>query len=105
MPKFVSRHIEIEAVLFDGHNHAEMLSFAGEGVTLLGDPGNYTQVNVHTLNGTVELLRTHWLIRGENDYYPCDPDTFDRRWMLATGEVDRTGAPIVPAITADPDAV
>jgi hypothetical protein len=82
--KYKSKPAEIEAIKYTGDNKDEIYKFAGEAVTpYYGSDG---KVMVHTLNGSVELLLNHYIIKGKNDFYPCDPDTFESRWEPNGGD-------------------
>lgn len=37
-------------------------------------------VRVPTLNGWAMAFVGHYVVKGPNDFYPCDPDTFAARW-------------------------
>lgn len=39
-------------------------------------------VHVPTINGPANAFVGHYVIRGPNDFYPCDPDTFQNRWRI-----------------------
>lgn len=77
--RYRSKPVEVEAVQYIIGEEETIYKFGGEAVTFYGPEGT-EGIKVHTLNGSVELLPDHWLVKGPNDFYPCDPDTFAARW-------------------------
>ena len=75
-PKDTAR---VEAMLFTKETADEAEAWSG------GDVCNYEEWGrVKTLEGWVDLPYGHYLIKGTNDeFYPCDPDVFENRWMEA----------------------
>lgn len=79
--KFHSRPIEVEAVQWQGDNLQEIIDLGQTDIDVsAGGVEHEWDITVHTNNGDVPLPVTHWLIRGLNDCYPCDPKTFEQRW-------------------------
>lgn len=81
MPRFRKKPVVIEAVLFDGANHAEVSAFT-EGNFCAVDPedrGDDPEVTANVfdiLHSTwVGVKDGQWVIRGvRGEFYPCDPD-------------------------------
>lgn len=74
--RYRSKPVEVEAMLVTKTNHAEVAAWCGGyvGGTATG------RVCVATINGGVYANEGHYVVKGPNDFYPCDPDTFASRW-------------------------
>ena len=78
---YVSRPVQIKAVQWDGSEQAfnDIMELGGSSIVAIrAEDGPL--IRIHTNNGPADLYRDHWLIKGEFDCYPCDPQTFQKRW-------------------------
>ena len=77
--KFRKRPLEVEALLWTGHNTADMEAF-------LESPRNgYFAGNcllrIQTLEGTMTCLPGNWVVKGiRGEYYPCQAGVFDQTY-------------------------
>lgn len=93
MTIYHSKPATIEAWLYDGskQSRADLLErLAHDGRVEVAD-GHFALM-VRTNNGWVELKPEHYLIRGVDDFYPCDPKTFEARWNRASVDYTSAGA-------------
>lgn len=73
MPKFRKKPVVIEAIQFDGQNHAAIKEFmAAPHARSRGE-----QLYISTLEGVMTASAGDWIIRGvSGEFYPCKPDVF-----------------------------
>lgn len=75
--RYRSKPAEVEAVLVTDDNTQAVADWCeGEAITFGGGPA----VWVHTINGEASAITGEYVVRGPNDFYPCDADTFAQRW-------------------------
>ena len=69
----------IEAMQVNGYDDLRAaLAWAGNSLRQVSPK----LVEVHTLEGWVELSLNSFLIKGTSgEFYPCDPDIFRARWV------------------------
>lgn len=73
MSKYRKKPIEVEAVLFDGHNYGDVLNLRGSCRTMLVDG----KVGIETLEGTMTANPGDYIIKGvAGELYPCKPEIF-----------------------------
>lgn len=79
--KFRKKPVEVEAVLWTGHNLVEAITFVNtEDVVARGD-----KFEIVTLEGTMTASPGDWIIRGvHGEFYPCKPDIFDETYEPVT---------------------
>lgn len=89
MAKFRKKPVEIEAVQFTGGNYDEVKAFGGSavcGVDGIGfldhdpkfDKAKLIFFSVFTLDGTMDLFKGNWLVRGvKGEFYPVRADIFE----------------------------
>ena len=71
---------QVEAMLFDSSTAMDALKWAGD--SLRGRTSRTWLVD--TLEGWVDIPFGHYLIKGTHgEFYPCDPDVFEKRWQEA----------------------
>lgn len=100
MTQYVSKPATVEAWRYNGRVEtavalAERVNGSGFGpVDEAGDRSWIQQTSTHpvalfvqTNNGPAEVRPGHYLIRGVDDFYPCDPETFATRWEEDEDEV------------------
>ena len=85
MPRFRKRPVEVEAVQWNGTNHAEIADFLGGDIfdstwdwefTEMPNP-KYHAVRLDTLEGSMLARVGDWIIKGvQGEHYPCKPDIF-----------------------------
>ena len=74
--------IEIEAIIWDGCRWNEICDFCENKVVWIWAEGHkwdgdYMQVSIPTLEGTMVANIGDYIIRGvKGEYYPCKPDVF-----------------------------
>ena len=70
----------VKAVLFTQKNCLDLSHGWAAGQIYYS--GVEQQWRVNTLEGWVHIPFGHYLIQGMNgEFYPCDPDVFQKRWM------------------------
>lgn len=107
MPKYRSKPVEIEAMRWvpdaprnatDGERTADRIvawvNANGGKAWFSRHGGNpavaaVPSIAVHTLNGTAYAAPGHYVVKGPNDFYPCDADTFRSRWELLADAPER----------------
>lgn len=81
MAKFRKKPVVIEAVQWDGtiEGGNEIIDWAGNKVFWL--KGWTSRLVIDTLEGTMEVGRKDWVIRGvAGEFYPCKPDIFEKTY-------------------------
>lgn len=78
--KFRSKPIEVLAMQLTKENRADILKWMGEGN--YGKTDSHDPVNIHikTVNGVAVAAPGTWVVKGVQDFYPCDDTTFRARW-------------------------
>lgn len=76
--KYRKKQIEIEAIQFDGYNHDEIKEWSkGKVVSAKAWKPNYCQLEVHTLEGVMDVNISDFVIKGiEGEFYPCKESVF-----------------------------
>lgn len=76
--KYRKKQIEIEAIQFTGYNHDEIKSWSnGKVVSAKAWKPNYCQLEVHTLEGVMDVNIGDFVIKGiKGEFYPCKHDIF-----------------------------
>lgn len=76
--KYRKKPIEVEAIQFDGYNHDEIKSWSnGKVVSAKAWKPNYCQLEVHTLEGVMDINIGYFVIKGiEGEFYPCKESIF-----------------------------
>lgn len=109
--RYRSRQTEVDAMLWDVNRHAAskqadtvQMQFAAENivdwVNESGGEARYqpeditfggmhvddhnARIAIKTVNGWAYAAPGHYIVRGDIDFYPCDPETFHRRWEPAS---------------------
>ena len=89
--KFRKKPVVIEAILFDGKNINEVLTWVGNSAEreLIGHQkfGNVHSGNliIHTLEGNHTANIGDWIIKGiKGEFYPCKPDIFEQTYEEVT---------------------
>lgn len=82
--------VEVDAIHYDGTNHAEIDDFTGGGFRFVepedrDDDPDVTAVVFDRLHSTwVGVKDGHWIVRGvAGEYYPIDPDVMARTYEAA----------------------
>lgn len=84
MPLYHSRPATVGAWLYDGSRESRNDLLERLGHNGRADVGaDAIILMVCTNNGWVELKPGHYLVKGVSDFYPCDPETFEARWVRA----------------------
>lgn len=71
--RYRSKPTEVVAVRVTEANLAAVTKWCGGKVFR-------NSVQVPTINGDAYANVGHYVVKGPNDFYPCDPDTFASRW-------------------------
>jgi hypothetical protein len=80
MPKFRKKPVVIDAVLFDGRNHSEVLEFMGHSPS----HGSHPSLTIATLEGNMTALPGDWIIKGVmGEFYPCKAHIFAETYEAA----------------------
>jgi hypothetical protein len=88
--KFSARPTIVEAVQWDGSAAAAgpIINWVleNDGSILYYETNEtehrqHAELRIRTVNGVVSAVPGHWIIKGQVDFYPCDPETFASRWM------------------------
>lgn len=76
--KYRKKPIEVEAMKFDGYNHDEIKAWSsGKVVSAKAWKTNYCQLEVHTLEGVMDVNIGDFVIKGiEGEFYPCKESIF-----------------------------
>lgn len=75
MGRYRKKPVEIEAVLFTGHNDAEILAFCP---TAIDPPERGPSLIIPTLEGNHKAMPGDWIIKGvAGEFYPCKPHIFE----------------------------
>lgn len=77
--RFRKRPVDVDALLWTGDNYAELVEWAGDGISQFGhtDKG----LIVRTLEGDMLVSVGDWIIRGiAGEFYPCRPDIFEQTY-------------------------
>ena len=79
--RFKKKPIIVEAILWNGKNHAEIHDFISKKVlTIYGG-----RVQIETLEGTMEAKIGDWIIKGiKEEFYPCKPNIFKETYEEVT---------------------
>ena len=81
--KFRKRPVVIEAVQFDGNNHAEVEEFCttgtGTNFSRVVDSLNFhKKIIIYTREGKLNAVKGDWIIKGvKGEFYPCGPEIFE----------------------------
>lgn len=77
--RFRKKPVVIEAVQFNGTNHAEIFAFCADASNNADNPNAVSNTLwIHTLEGGHVCSRGDWVIKGiKNEFYPCKPDIFE----------------------------
>lgn len=84
--KIRSKPTETEAIQFDGsHNSARQIqAWAHQGLPAEANEIIHIDatdvIRVRTNNGFAFAKAGDWIIKGPSDFYPCDAQTFAKRW-------------------------
>jgi len=80
--KYRSKVVDIEAIQFDGYNHDEIKNFSeGKVVSAKAWKPNYCQLEVHTLEGIMDINISDYVIKGlEGEFYPCKESIFIKKY-------------------------
>ncbi|MCT6922791.1 hypothetical protein [Metasolibacillus sp.] len=78
--RFRKKHIEIEAIQWNGENNEEIMQFLG-----MGDAGDYfltkKYIGIHTLEGIMKASVGDYIIKGiQGEFSPCKPDIFEQNY-------------------------
>jgi hypothetical protein len=73
--KYRKKPVVIEAMQFDGQNHADLADFMGRAIRPThATPGSIT---IGTLEGEMLARPGDWIIKGvKGEFYPCKPEIF-----------------------------
>jgi hypothetical protein len=75
--KYRSKPATCEAVLYTGDNRNMIREWAGDRARIrLGT------LMIKTNQGNVYPSHDTYIIKGPTDFYPCDKETFRKRWEL-----------------------
>lgn len=76
--KYRKKPIEIEAIQFTGYNHDQIKEWSnGKVVSAKAWKPNYCQLEVHTLEGVMDVNISDFVIKGiEGEFYPCKQSIF-----------------------------
>lgn len=85
MPRFKVKHVKIEAFQFSYNNYIYdknypewfLNNFELKKVTITKFVG---RVDVKTKNGMVTLNDGDFVIKGQDEFYPCPPDVFHKKY-------------------------
>lgn len=100
--KIRSKPTETEAMQYDGTQECarQIQAWAHQGLPAIANAiisiDETNIIRVRTNNGTACAKAGGWIIKGPSDFYPCDPDTFAKRWEPvnpALAHVDKEAAP------------
>lgn len=86
--KFRKKPIVIEAVRFNGTNHAEVFAFCPDASNARGLATDLNAVSnslwIKTLEGGHTASEGDWIIKGaKGEFYPCKPDIFTATYEQA----------------------
>lgn len=75
--KYRKLPVEINAVIWNGRNVAEVDSFLGLDALFHFDENGIKQLRIKTLEGLMDASIGDYIIRGVNgEHYACKPDVF-----------------------------
>lgn len=76
--KYRKKPIEVEAIQFNGYNHAEIKEWSnGKVVSAKPWKENYGWLTMETLEGIMEAGYSDWIIKGiEGEFYPVKESIF-----------------------------
>lgn len=80
MAKFRKKPVVVEAILFGGKNHNEVMAWAAKVAKSRETPlvPSQDSMIITTLEGDMEAIAGDWIIQGvKGEFYPCKPDIFD----------------------------
>ena len=88
---FRKKPVTVQAVLWDGTEESmeallALCEGAGDGTSIVFSPLalKNREAVIHTLEGTLELARGDYVIRGvEGELYPCKPGIFEKTYEEA----------------------
>ena len=82
--KFSSRPAIVEAVQWDGTaaGATPIIDWvlANGGTARYDDQEGGATLAIETNAGTAFASPKYWVVKGKEDFYPCDPETFAHRW-------------------------
>lgn len=76
MPRYRTKPVTVEALQWTGDNLGEVLAWASRHAVPQPDGG----LMVQTLNGSVWAKPGDYLIRRDDEVYPCDPAVFAEKY-------------------------
>lgn len=77
--KYRKKPVVIEAVVWKGNNHHEIVEFCGVDGCYFSD--NQKDLLIPTLEGDHKATINDYIIKGVNgEFYPCKPDIFDKTY-------------------------
>lgn len=76
--KYRKKPIEVEAIQFNGYNHEQIKEWSnGKVVSAKAWKPDYCQLEVHTLEGIMDVNYGDFVIKGiQGEFYPCKHDIF-----------------------------
>lgn len=97
MPRYRKKPVEVDAILWTGHNIDEVMKFifeddrwksfcsSSEYVGILGidHTPELGTIDIPTLEGTMTVRADDFIIRGlKGELYPCKPDIFENSYEI-----------------------
>jgi hypothetical protein len=80
--KFRKKPVVIDAMLYDGENMLEVVSFVGTRCAIQRAPNQ--PIMIDTLEGGLRATPGDWIIKGvKGEFYPCKPDIFEATYETA----------------------
>lgn len=85
--------VEVEAIQYDGTRDSALSIFEWIKTHTDVDPRHYIDLIpddddkpillITTLEGSMQALQGHWIIKGvQGEYYPCDPEVFKKSYDI-----------------------
>lgn len=82
---YQKKPVVIEAVLWDGSNHEEVIGFC-RSCSVANDGLSPWKIVIHTLEGDMQASVGDYIIRGvKGEFYACKPDIFRETYLQYDG--------------------
>lgn len=85
--KFKTKPVEVEAILFNGFNHDELVEWTDHKFNevdvddRVDDPEITAEIWDYLHSTWIGVKDGQWIIKGtKGEFYPCDPETFDWKY-------------------------
>jgi hypothetical protein len=85
MPKYRKIALVVEAEKITVYNIARVAEWCGGKHVGTRLPAEQQAILINTNNGEVEATVGTWVVKGLNDFYPCDDKTFSESYEEARG--------------------